>query len=269
MTGMPVALTIAGSDSGGGAGVVADAKAFTAVGVWATVAITAVTAQNTLGVQRAVLLDPAVVTAQIDSVCSDMPVAAVKTGMLGSGPIVAAVVEAVVRYRLTALVVDPVAVSTSGTGLLDTAGLARLADELVPRAALVTPNMAEAAALTGLEVADRPGMEAAGTALLDRGCRAVLVTGGHLPGRLAADCLVRPGADPVWLETRRVHGPGAHGTGCVLSAAICAGMALGLDVETACRQAKAFVAASIRAAVSPGAGPPSVSPRAASPGFRR
>lgn len=260
VTGMPVALTIAGSDSGGGAGVVADAKAFTAVGVWATVAITAVTAQNTLGVQRVVLLDPAAVTAQIDSVCSDMPVAAVKTGMLGSGPIVSAVADAVARYRLTALVVDPVAVSTSGTGLLDTTGLARLADELVPLAALVTPNLAEAAALTGLEVADRHGMELAGTALLDRGCRAVLVTGGHLPGPMAADCLVRPGADPVWLESRRVRGEGAHGTGCVLSAAICAGLALGLDVEAACRQAKAFVAASIRAAVSPGAGPASAAP---------
>lgn len=260
MTEVPVALTIAGSDSGGGAGVVADAKAFTAVGVWATVALTAVTAQNTLGVQRVVLLDPAVVTAQIDSVCSDMPVAAVKTGMLGSGPIVAAVADAIARYRLTALVVDPVAVSTSGTGLLDTTGLARLAAELVPLAALVTPNLAEAAALTGLEVADRRGMELAGTALLDRGCRAVLVTGGHLPGPLAADCLVRPGADPVWLESSRLGGPGGHGTGCVLSAAICAGLALGLDVEAACRQGKAFVAASIRAAVSPGAGQRSASP---------
>lgn len=260
MSELPVALTVAGSDSGGGAGVVADAKAFTALGVWATVAITAVTAQNTLGVQRVTLLDPRVVAAQIDSVCSDMTVAAVKTGMLGTGPIVSAVAEAMSRYRLTALVVDPVAVSTSGTGLLDATGLARLAEELVPLAALVTPNLAEAAALTGLEVRDRPGMEVAGTALLDRGCRAVLVTGGHLPGPVAADCLVRPGARPVWFESPRVHGAGAHGTGCVLSAAICAGLALGLEVEAACRQAKAFVAASLRVAVSPGTGPASANP---------
>lgn len=266
MNEMPVALTIAGSDSGAGAGVVADAKVLTALGVWATVAITAVTAQNTLGVQRVDLLDPAIVTAQIDSVCSDMTVAAVKTGMLGTGPIVSAVAGAIVRHRLTALVVDPVAVSTSGTGLLDTTGLDRMADELVPLAAVVTPNLPEAAALTGLEVADRHGMQRAGTALLDRGCRAVLVTGGHLPGPLAADCLVRRGVDPVWLESPRVRGAGAHGTGCVLSTAICAGLALGLDVEAACRQAKKFVAASIRAAVSPGAGPGSASPGPASPG---
>ncbi|GAC1311980.1 MAG: bifunctional hydroxymethylpyrimidine kinase/phosphomethylpyrimidine kinase [Acidimicrobiales bacterium] len=256
----PVALTIAGSDSGGGAGIVADVKTFAAHGVWATAAITAVTAQNTVGVQRVALLEPEMVAAQIDSVCADMAVSALKTGALGSGPIVAAVADAVRRHRLMPLVIDPVAVSTSGVALLDPDGLRRLVTDLVPLAAVVTPNLAEAVALTGFAVGTRTEMEHAGRELVARGCGAALVTGGHLRDERAVDCLVRRQQPTVWLEGPWVPGPGSHGSGCGLSAAICAGLASGLDIEAACRQAKSVVTASLRMAVAPGAGPAAANP---------
>lgn len=260
MSSPPVALTIAGSDSGGGAGIVADVKTFAAVGVWASVAITAVTAQNTVGVQHIALLEPAMVAAQIDSVCSDMEVSAVKTGALGNGPIVAAVADAIRRHRLSPLVVDPVAVSTSGAPLIDADGLARMVSELLPLAAVVTPNLAEATALTGRAVGSRAEMERAGRDLVARGCGAALVTGGHLADDEAADCLIRSGMPAVWLTGPWVHGAGSHGSGCVLSAAICAALASGLDVEDACRQAKKLVTAALREAVALGAGPAAVNP---------
>lgn len=262
MNHFPVALTIAGFDSGGGAGTLADAKTFAAYGVWATAAITAVTAQNTTGVQAITMLEPAMVAAQIDSVCLDMRVAAVKTGMLGSGPIVGAVADAVRRLDLSPLVVDPIAVATSGASLLDAEGQRRLVADLFPLATVVTPNLGEVSALTGLEVTCRAEMEAAGRALLDCGCEAVLVTGGHLADENPADCLVRAGAAAVWFEGPKIGGAGAHGSGCVLSAAICAGLARGYGLEDACREGKAFVGAALGSAVELGAGPPSANPAA-------
>ena len=273
-----MALTIAGSDSGGGAGIVADTKTFQAHGVWAAVAITAVTAQNTQGVQLVHPLPRDLVRAQIESVAADLGVDAAKTGMMGTAEIVASVAAAVRDLHLAPLVVDPVLVSSTGSRLLAADGLAVLRDDLLPLATLVTPNLAEAAALTGLTVADRPQMAAAGRGLVELGAAAALVTGGHLDGETgeprdtgepggkgdtdeAVDCLVIAGRrDPVWLVGPRLAGARPHGTGCVLSAAACARLARGEDVEAACRGAKAFVTGAIRAALALGAGMAPVDP---------
>lgn len=262
--GRVVALSIAGFDSGAGAGILADCKTFEAFGVWGTAALTAVTAQNTLGVQAVGPLDAGLVAAQIRSVATDFSVAAVKIGMLGNAEIVAAVADAVSVHGLGPVVVDPVALSSSGTVLLDHEGLDLLIADLVPLAEIVTPNLAEAAAMTGLEVRSRPQMEEAGAALVARGCRAALVTGGHLDGNVAADCLVVAGRVPIWLESRFVVTATTHGTGCVLSAAICAGLARGVALEQACRDAKTFVTRAIRGGVSLGTGPGSLDPGAVS-----
>jgi hydroxymethylpyrimidine kinase/phosphomethylpyrimidine kinase len=252
---VPVALTIAGSDSGGGAGIVADVRTLAAHGVWPAVAITAVTAQNTFGVHDVWLMDPAAVGAQIEAVVGDFAVGAVKTGMLGSAATVAAVGQALPGG--VALVVDPVLVSTSGTALLDDPGALRA---LIARATVVTPNLAEAGVLTGRVVTSRDDMVAAARDLVGLGCSAALVTGGHLVGA-PADCLVVGSAAPVWFSGTRVVGPGTHGSGCVLSAAVAARLALGDDVRAACEGAVAFVRAAIAGAVSLGGGEGAVNPR--------
>ncbi|HVM63737.1 MAG TPA: bifunctional hydroxymethylpyrimidine kinase/phosphomethylpyrimidine kinase [Acidimicrobiales bacterium] len=252
-----MALTVAGSDSGGGAGVLADAATFRALGVWPTVAITAVTAQNTLGVHAAQVVAPTLVAAQIAAVREDMRPDAAKTGMLGAAAVVEAVAAAL--RGVPNVVVDPVLRSTSGTALLDEAGLRAVVEELLPLAAVVTPNLAEAAALTGLEVGDRPAMAAAGAALRAMGAEAALVTGGHLPGRVVADCLVT--ADGVrWYEGRRIDGTGTHGTGCVLSAAVAARLAHGDTLAEAVGTARQFVRRAVRRGVALGAGPGAVRP---------
>ncbi len=262
MTRRPVALTVAGSDSGGGAGVVADAATFRAHGVWPTVAVTAVTAQDTMGVRAVAVIDPAVVRAQIEAVREDLAPAAVKTGMLGTAAVVEAVAQALVAQPN--VVVDPVLRSTSGTDLLEPAARGALVERLLPLAALVTPNLAEAAALSGLEVGGRRDMERAGRALLATGVGAVLVTGGHLPGPVAADCLVTP-AGTRWLEGRRIDSPNTHGTGCVLSAAVTARLARGEGLEDAVRGARRFLRRAIRAGVALGNGPGAVEPRSPRP----
>lgn len=258
----PRALTVAGTDSGGGAGVAADLKTFAAHGVWGLCAVTAVTAQNTLGVQAAEILPPAVVAAQIESVADDIGVDALKTGMLGDAGVVRAVAATVRRLGLRPLVVDPVAVASSGAALLAPDGFGALRDELLPLADLVTPNMAEAAALAGLDtVDDRAGMEAAARALVARGARAVLVTGGHLPGPAAADLLLEGGGEPVWLEGERLAGRHQHGTGCVLSAAVTARLARGEALGAALAGAKEFVTRAIAAGVELGGGVGPVNPQ--------
>lgn len=239
---MTVALTVAGTDSSGGAGIAADLRVFDALGVVGAVAVTAVTAQNTLGVQAVEAVTPEMVRAQIGSVASDLGVSAVKTGMLASAAIVGAVSEAVRDFGLRRLVVDPVMAASAGGRLLDEEGVSALAG-LLELATVVTPNLAEAATLTGLAVEDREGMEKAANALVGMGPDAVLVTGGHLADDPdAPDCLLVAGELPQWLEAPRV--PGGHdvrGTGSMLSAAICAQLALGADVAEACRRAKDFV----------------------------
>lgn len=257
---VPSALTIAGSDSGGGAGIVADLKTFEAHGVWGLVAVTAVTAQNTLGVQSYERVSPALVRAQVESVVADIGVGAAKTGMLADAELVATVADAVRDLAVAPLVVDPVFVSKHGDALLDPGAVATIRERLLPLAAVVTPNLHEAAGLAGVgAVADRDGMEDAGRRILDLGPGAVLVKGGHLPAGPAADCLVT--TDGVeWLEAERLDAHHSHGTGCVLSAAVAARLALGHDVGAAVAGAKTFVTGAIRGGLDLGGGIGPVNP---------
>ena len=243
----PVALTIAGSDSSGGAGIVADLKTFEAHGVWGTVALTAVTAQNTLGVQAVESLTPEMVRAQILSVVADLGVDAAKTGMLASAGIVESVAGTVVELGVRPLVVDPVMVASTGGRLLDPDAVEAVCRLLLPRATVLTPNLAEAAALVGFDVVDRATMERAAAALADMGPQVVLVKGGHLAGAASPDCLLVAGDAPAWLEGPRLPDRGAHGSGCVLAAAICAELARGMEPADACVAAKRFVARAIEA----------------------
>jgi hydroxymethylpyrimidine/phosphomethylpyrimidine kinase len=254
-----VALTIAGSDSGGGAGIQADLKTFQAFGVWGTSAITAVTAQNTLGVQQSQVLPAALVRAQIDAVAGDIGVAAAKTGMLGSAEVILAVVAAVAENEIAPLVVDPVIVTSHGDLLLEPDALAVLRDRLLPVCALVTPNLPEAEALVGRKlngVDDMPELAAAVGAL---GARAVLLKGGHLEGARSPD-LLWTGGMVEWLDGPRLAGRNTHGTGCTLSAAVCAELALGSPLRRACVQGKAFVSAAISAGLPLGHGVGPVNP---------
>ncbi len=234
----PRALTVAGSDSSAGAGVQADLQTFSLLGVLGSCAVTAVTAQDSRRVRGIVAVAPRLVGAQIEAVLADGTVAAAKTGMLANAAIVRKVARALLDARIPNLVVDPVLISTSGSRLLDVPGERALRDHLLPLARLVTPNLAEAAALSGIEVRDLAAAREAGRAILRLGARAVLVKGGHLAGE-PIDLLVEP---------RRVREiPGrripwdAHGTGCVLSAAIAAGLALGQGLEGAVRSGKRFL----------------------------
>jgi len=260
-----VGLTIAGLDSGGGAGVVADLRTFDAHGVWGTVALTAVTAQNSLGIQRVEILAPAMVRAQIDSVLGDLRPDALKTGMLGDATVVATVADAL-RGGNAPLVVDPVLIATSGRRLLGEGGVEAVRNLLLPLATLVTPNLSEATALTGIELAGRAEIVAAARALVGLGSVAALVTGGHLAGDVVADCLVVGDAEPRWFEGPRLPGGPTHGTGCVLSAAVAAQLATGCSIEQACGRAIAFVRAAIAGRVSLGAGDGAADPAAARPG---
>ena len=262
----PTALTVAGSDSGGGAGVVADVRTFTAHGVWPLVAVTSVTAQNSLGVQADEAVSPEMVRAQIASVVADIGVDAAKTGMLGSAATVDSVALTVAQLGVRPLVVDPVLVSGTGERLLDDEGLDALRELLLPLATLVTPNLAEASALVGGTVDDRRSMEDAAAALVELGAGAALVTGGHLDDpRAVSDCLLVAGEAPIWLEGERVGEGHDHGGGCVLSAAVCAGLARGLPLVDACRAAKEFVARAIARGAALGAGPGAADPTQAGP----
>jgi hydroxymethylpyrimidine/phosphomethylpyrimidine kinase len=238
---------------------VADLKTFEAHGVWGTVAVTAVTAQNTLGVQTAEAVSPELVRAQIASVVSDLGVDAAKTGMLASAEVVEAVASTVAQLGVRPLVVDPVMVASTGGRLLERDAVAAVLELLLPLATVVTPNLAEAAALTGLDVADRAGMERAGRALAGMGPGVVLVKGGHLDGEGSPDCMV-VGGEVLWLEGPRLASEGAHGSGCVLSAAICAELARGMEPADACVAAKRFVERAIEAGPVVGEGVVPVDP---------
>ncbi len=254
MTAPPVALTIAGSDSSAGAGVQADLKTFAAHGVYGTSAIAALTAQNTQGVQRTQPVDPSMVAAQIAAVAEDFPVAAVKTGMLGTAGVVEAVVDSLTRFALPRVVVDPIVRSSSGADLLDAAGVDVLRARLLPLAALVTPNWAEAEALTGVRIASTGDACLAARALLDLGAGAVLVTGGHGPGGDIIDVLVtRDGV--AEFRTARVPGRATHGTGCAFSAALTAHLAHGRPLDDAIPLAQAYVGDAIRNGFDLGSGP--------------
>ncbi|ELA00988.1 bifunctional hydroxy-methylpyrimidine kinase/hydroxy-phosphomethylpyrimidine kinase, partial [Cupriavidus sp. HMR-1] len=226
----PRTLTIAGSDSGGGAGIQADLKTFAALGCFGMSAITAITAQNTLGVTGVHAIPADMVAAQIDAVASDIGVDAAKTGMLGTAAIVEAVAGAVDRHGIRKLVVDPVMISTSGATLSDDATSQAMVKLLFPRAMLVTPNLPEASYLLGRRITRRAEMEAAAADLLALGCKAVLLKGGHLeddgPGSLGLDDLLMLADGTVRVYTHpRVDTPNLHGTGCTLAAAIAAQLA--------------------------------------------
>jgi len=239
-----VALTIAGSDSGGGAGIQADLATFAALGVHGASAVTAVTAQTGQGISAIHEVPAGVVSEQVRKVCGDLEVGAVKTGMLASAATVRAVAAALAGCGVRSLVVDPVLVASSGARLLALDAEAALVEELLPLAFVVTPNLAEAGALVGSEVRDVAQMREAAAALHRMGPQWVLVTGGHLAGR-PVDLLSGQG-EVTELDAERVPGPDVHGTGCVLSAAITAHLALGASVPQAVGRAKAFVTGAIR-----------------------
>lgn len=237
----PVALTVAGCDSSGGAGVVADLKTFETLGVWGTVAVTAVTAQDSCGVSAVHLVPPEVIVAQIAAVAGDFAVAAAKTGMLGSAAGLEAVAAAIGEARIPRVVVDPVLVSKHGDPLLAADGLDVLRRLLLPLATVLTPNLPEAAALLGRPIDDRAAMVAAGEELRRMGPEVVLLKGGHLDDATGSPDLVCGPDGSEWLEGPRLAGRHTHGTGCVLSAAVAAGLALGWAPIEACREAKRFV----------------------------
>jgi len=253
---MRIALTIAGSDSGGAAGIQADLKTFHQFGVYGTSAITAVTAQNTIGVSAWLALPAALVAKQIDALAEDLRPAAIKTGMLGSREIVETVAERIAYHRFTTYVLDPVMVATSGDRLLDRDAEQLIARRLAPLALLVTPNLNEAEILVGGQVRTPDQMERAGRALVAMGARAALVKGGHLAdGATIVDVLVHAGGDSARRFTHeRIDTTSTHGTGCTLSAAITAGLALGRPLEQAVADGLDFVHRAIAAAPGLGSG---------------
>ncbi len=243
-----IAVTIAGSDSGGGAGIQADLKTFSALGVYGASVIAALTAQNTLGVTGIHDVPAAFVTAQIDAVFSDLDVGAVKIGMLSQPDVIRAVASGLDRYDQQKVVLDPVMVATSGDMLLREEAVSVLVSELLPRAALVTPNMREAARLVDEPVAaSEAEMLAQAEAILGLGARAVLLKGGHGEGPESADLLLSPSIRR-WYRAPRIATRNTHGTGCTLSSAIAAGLALGQDLETAVETGKRYVSEAIAAA---------------------
>jgi len=245
---IPIALTIAGSDSSGGAGIQADLKTFAALGVYGASVITALTAQNTTGVSGIHAVPAEFVTAQIDAVFGDLDVKAVKIGMVAQFATIDAIAAGLTRWSPRHVVLDPVLVATSGDPLLADDAIARLRTGLIPRASLITPNLPEAAALLGEGVAsDEAAIMRQGQRLLELGCPAVLIKGGHANGSESIDYLVT-GNGTIALPAPRIATQNTHGTGCSLSSAIAAGLAKGEDLETAVRQAKAWVSAAIAAA---------------------
>jgi len=250
---MKIALTIAGSDSGGGAGIQADLKTFQQFGVFGTSVLVALTAQNTRGVRAVETVSEAMVTAQLAALAEDLPPDALKTGMLADAALVRLAARAIREHRWAPLVVDPVMVSTSGHRLLSLEAEDVLREDLLPLAAIVTPNLDEAAILTGRAVHDVPSMERAGETLLSYGAAAALVKGGHLVGAELTDVLVTP-AGPRHFSHPRLETTSIHGTGCTLSAAIAAGLALGRELETAVADALDYVHRAIAAAPGLGGG---------------
>ncbi len=246
--GAAIALTIAGSDSGGGAGIQADLKTFSALGVYGASAITALTAQNTQGVQGIYDVPSEFVAAQITSVLSDMNVQAVKIGMLANLGIIQAVAMSLNQFKLCNIVLDPVMIATSGDRLLQDNAVQALRGELFTLASLITPNLHEAAVLLGEPIAiNKDDMERQAFALIEQGAKAVLIKGGHGTGSESIDILVHNGKVQRFVA-ERVHTKNTHGTGCTLSSAIAAYLARGCDLIDAVGKAKIYVSSAIAAA---------------------
>jgi hydroxymethylpyrimidine/phosphomethylpyrimidine kinase len=242
----PKVLSIAGSDSGGGAGIQADLKTFAALGCYGMTAITAITAQNTTGVRAILGLPPILLREQIDAVVQDIGVDAVKIGMLHSTEIVQAVREAIDHHALPRVVLDPVMVATSGAVLIDTPAIQALR-QLFGRVELVTPNLDEAALLVGRTLASEQDMQAAAQELVEQGARAVLLKGGHLAGDVVSDLLLVKGQAAHWMRAERIATANTHGTGCTLSSAIAANLALGCGLVEAVEAARRFVRSALAA----------------------
>ena len=246
------ALTIAGSDSGAGAGIQADLKTFAALGVYGTSAITAITAQNTVGVSAVFPLRPQLIAAQIDAVITDIGAHAVKIGMLANKAIIDIVADKIEQYRFKNLVVDPVMVATSGDLLITKSAIVTLRSRLLPLAAVVTPNIPEAEELTGMKLRTARDIEEAARKIVKMGARSVIIKGGHRKG--PAMDIFYDGKQFAALSAQRVRTKNTHGTGCSFSAAIAAHLAQGERMENAVRHAKSYITAAIGAGFSIGAG---------------
>jgi hydroxymethylpyrimidine/phosphomethylpyrimidine kinase len=263
---LPVALTIAGSDSGGGAGIQADLKTFAALDVHGTSAITAITAQNTTGVTDILEVPVGLIVEQIRAVASDLGVDAAKTGMLSSAGIIAAVAGAIQEHGIHSLVVDPVMVAKGGAKLLRNDAVAALREKLIPLATVITPNLPEAEVLLGRRISTLDERRAAARELVGLGARVAVVKGGHADGD-ATDVFF-DGAQTIELPAERIATPNTHGSGCVFSAAITAGLARGLSPLEAVRKAKAFITEAIANSLEIGHGHGPVNP-AFAPRIRR
>lgn len=250
----PIALTVAGSDPSGGAGIQADLKTFAALGVYGYSVLTEVIAQNSAKVWRVAPVRPAMVRAQIEAVVAEQKPDAVKTGALGTAGVVVALARTICETRLSAPVVDPVMISSSGTRLLDRRAEKTLRDELIPIARLVTPNIPEAEALSGIRIDSLDGAREAAARIIALGARAVVVKGGHLCRDSRAVDVFYDGRNFVELSAARLAAVGAHGTGCAFSAAVAAWLARGVGLETAVRQAKRFVLAALKESFKLGKG---------------
>jgi len=243
----PRVLAIAGSDSGGGAGIQADLKTIAALGCFGMTAITALTAQNTLGVRSIHPVPLAILRDQLDAVVEDIGVDAVKIGMLHSAETVREVASGLQRHALRTVVLDPVMIATSGAVLIDTPAVEVLVQELFPLATVITPNLDEAALLVERTLASEADMESAARQLLEMGAPAVLLKGGHLTGDTVSDLLLARSGEPLWLRGPRIDSPNTHGTGCTLSSAIASQLALGADLSQAVRDAREFVRGALEA----------------------
>lgn len=247
----PRVLSIAGSDSSGGAGIQADLKTFSALGCYGMTAITALTAQNTQGVRAIHGVPTDMLVQQIDAVVEDIGVDAVKIGMLHSAAVAHVVAQAIKRHQWSRVVFDPVMVATSGARLIDEAAIVVLVGEMFPRVDLITPNLDEAAWLVGYDVQCEADMERAANRLLEMGARAVLLKGGHLRGDEVSDLLViadGPAArQQHWMRSPRISTPNTHGTGCTLSSAIAAGLALGQPLVQAVQTARTYIRGALEA----------------------
>lgn len=243
----PTALTIAGSDSGGCAGIQADLKTFSSLGVFSTSVITAITAQNTNEVRAVEILSPPIIKKQSETVFDDIIVDVVKTGMLPSVEIIKLVASLIDKYNPPAVIVDPVMVATSGARLASTSIVSAFSKYLFSRITLITPNLPEAEALSGIQINSEKDMHTAANILLSQGCPAVLIKGGHSQSPDSTDILFRANKEPVRFSIPRIDSCNLHGTGCTFSSAIAAYIALGYSLEDAIRLAKNYISSAIKA----------------------
>ena len=237
----PVALTIAGSDSGGGAGIQADIKTFSSLGVFGASAITAITAQNTQGVRGIQAISPEILRGQIEAILEDFIVDAIKIGMLHNKDAVKVVSETLPSFRRTSIILDPVMISTSGSKLLEDDAIRTIMDELFPKATLLTPNIPETEYLSGIKINNEADILCAARKLQEKGYNAILIKGGHIPGVETVDRLFINENNPICLASPTVETFNTHGTGCTLSSAIAAYMALGHSLVEAVRLAKEYM----------------------------